>query len=167
FIDIVNPLHHVPIVATIYRNVSGDQIGAASRVIGGALWGRIGGFVTGVANAVVEWWSGRDIGDHIYAAIFGPAKDQNATAVAHKQVAPSRAAPGALGALEAAKPRSSKNDTATAVETAPAAAPESDAVIPNALRSEIPLISRAARTSYEKHRNWGEPDESLGIRFPA
>ena len=70
FIDVINPLQHIPIVSTIYRNLSGDQIGMAPRVIGGALWGRIGGFVAGVINSVVEWFTGKDIGDHIYSAIW-------------------------------------------------------------------------------------------------
>jgi len=69
-LDIINPLQHLPIVATIYRNMTGDRLGMAPRVIGGALWGRIGGFVSGVINAVVEWCTGKDIGDHIFYAFF-------------------------------------------------------------------------------------------------
>jgi hypothetical protein len=113
FIDIINPLQHIPIVATVYRNFSGDQIGAASRVIGGAMWGRVGGLIAGLANVVVEWWSGKDLGDHIYAAIFNPAS-KNGSAVASRQehvptvtktksppAAPSRAeAPGVPSLLE-------------------------------------------------------------------
>jgi hypothetical protein len=75
FLDIINPLQHIPIVSTIYRNLSGDQIGTAPRVIGGALWGRVGGFVAGVINSIVEWFTGKDIGDHIYAAIWGNGTD--------------------------------------------------------------------------------------------
>jgi hypothetical protein len=75
FLDIINPLQHIPIVSTIYRNLSGDQIGSAPRVIGGALWGRVGGFVAGVINSVVEWFTGKDIGDHIYSAIWGNGSD--------------------------------------------------------------------------------------------
>jgi hypothetical protein len=86
FLDIINPLQHIPIISTIYRNLTGDQIGMAPRVIGGALWGRIGGFVTGVINSVVEWFTGKDIGDHIYAAIFGTPSEPNvANAVAQAQ----------------------------------------------------------------------------------
>ena len=82
-LDIINPLQHIPIVATLYRNMSGDQIGMAPRVIGGALWGRIGGFVTGVVNAVVSWFTGKDIGDHVYAALFGkPGESAGGVAVA-------------------------------------------------------------------------------------
>jgi hypothetical protein len=90
FLDIINPLHHIPIVATLYRNMSEDKIGMAPRVIGGALWGRIGGFVSGIVNAVVSWFTGKDIGDHIYAALFGkPDASDNETAVASTPMAPS------------------------------------------------------------------------------
>jgi hypothetical protein len=51
--------------------MTGDKIGLAPRIIGGALWGRIGGFVSGVINALVDWFSGKDIGDHIFSALFG------------------------------------------------------------------------------------------------
>jgi len=34
------------------------------------LWGRIGGFATGAINGVVDWITGKDIGDHIYSAFF-------------------------------------------------------------------------------------------------
>ncbi len=82
-IDIINPLQHIPIVATIYRNMTGEKIGAVPRVIGGALWGRLGGFVSGLVNAFVDWFTGKDIGDHIYAALFGrPSESANETVVA-------------------------------------------------------------------------------------
>jgi len=82
-VDIINPLQHLPIVATIYRNMTGDKIGFAPRIIGGAIWGRLGGFVSGVVNAVVEFVTGKDVGDHIFNAVFGPpAETGNAVAMA-------------------------------------------------------------------------------------
>jgi hypothetical protein len=86
FVDIINPLQHIPIVATIYRNKTGDGIGLAARVVGGALWGRIGGFVSGVVNGVVHWFTGKDIGDHIYAALFGPSGESKREGVVAKSV---------------------------------------------------------------------------------
>lgn len=86
FLDIVNPLQHIPIVATIYRNLTDDRIGMAPRVIGGALWGRLSGLVTGVVNSLVEWFTGKDIGDHIYARIWGEPANANAVARAAKSV---------------------------------------------------------------------------------
>ena len=35
FVDIINPLQHIPIIATIDRNRTGKTLGFASRVIGG------------------------------------------------------------------------------------------------------------------------------------
>lgn len=92
-LDIINPLQHIPIVATIYRHMSGDTLGMAPRVIGGALWGRLGGLVAGVANAVVEWFTGKDIGDHIFALFFGESKSSlpNGALVASKNTPPTAA----------------------------------------------------------------------------
>jgi hypothetical protein len=167
FIDIVNPLHHIPIVATFYRNLTGDQIGAAPRVIGGALWGRIGGFITGVANAVVELWSGKDIGDHIYTAIFHrPDSEQTAPAIAQKNEgfpavpAEERSGAGDSGRL------SGSGDSGWKVETPPAR--ESQLIGPNALLFEMPLvISHKARISYEQTRNWPPSGRAFKTRFPA
>lgn len=88
FLDVINPLQHIPIVATIYRNMSGDHIGMVPRVIGGALWGKIGGLVVGVINAVVEWFTGKDIGDHIYAAVFRKTGESGAETEVAEAVEP-------------------------------------------------------------------------------
>jgi len=172
FIDIINPLHHIPIVATIYRNLSADQIGAVPRVIGGAIWGRIGGFVSGVVNAIVEWWSGKDIGDHVYAAVFGdPKKIDGDMAVAQMKTATVDAAPSAVATRNDPALPSAATAGVTAVETPSAAAPESDGAGPTALRSELPAIlassARVALSSYERNLQRGKLDESLGIRLPA
>jgi len=162
FIDIINPLQHIPIVATIYRNFSSDQIGAAPRVIGGALWGRIGGLVTGLVNALVEWWSGKDIGDHIYAALFGaPNKEPNTSAVAQNKF------PLAAPANGTAIPVKAKKDDGAVPSSGEKPSISSGAAAPNALRFEPFPLRGAARSSYERNRKWGEPDESLGVRFPA
>lgn len=82
-VDIINPLQHLPIVATIYRNMTGDKIGFAPRVIGGAIWGRIGGFVSGVVNTLVEFLTGKDVGDYIFSAVFKtPSETENAVSMA-------------------------------------------------------------------------------------
>lgn len=99
-LDVINPLQHIPIVATIYRNLSGDALGMAPRVIGGALWGRLGGLMAGVVNAVVEWFTGKDIGDHVYAFFFGDPKSSSPSdALAWKN------SPASSAAREAKSPR--------------------------------------------------------------
>ncbi|HEY4134776.1 MAG TPA: hypothetical protein VGO34_06140 [Alphaproteobacteria bacterium] len=66
-VDIVNPLQHIPVVGTIYRAVTGDSIGPAARIAGGALFGGVIGFVTSSIDAAVEEETGRDIGQHVLA----------------------------------------------------------------------------------------------------
>jgi len=128
-LDIINPLHHIPVVATLYRNMTGDKIGLAPRVIGGALWGRIGGFVSGIVNAVVSWFTGKDIGDHIYSALFGkPTESGNGIEVA-------RAGAG--------KPSSASSGKA------PPATPVVDATLPQIVlgpekRLEVPAAAEPA-----------------------
>jgi len=85
-VDVINPLQHIPIIATIYRNWTHDKIGFAPRVIGGAIWGRIGGFVSGLVNAAVEWLTGKDIGDHIYNALFDAPGDSGIKTAANTKV---------------------------------------------------------------------------------
>ena len=37
FIDMINPLQHIPLVGSAYRELTGDEIDPASRVIGGTV----------------------------------------------------------------------------------------------------------------------------------
>jgi hypothetical protein len=172
FLDIINPLHHIPIVATIYRNMSGDQIGAAPRVIGGAIWGRIGGLIAGVVNAVVEWWSGKDVGDHVYAAVFGDRqKVAGATALAETNPPAIDAAQHSAAAGSTPVSTSGDATSVTSARSPAAAAQQSDAMSTVALRSESYALrassARLALGSYERNLHRRKADESLGIRFPA
>ncbi len=66
-IDIVNPLHHIPLVGTMYRELTGDTLDPASRVAGSTLYfGPIGAAVA-VANVVIEETTGKDMGEHMVA----------------------------------------------------------------------------------------------------
>lgn len=61
FVDMINPLQHIPIVSNIYRAVSGDEISAAPRLIGGALLGGVVGLVASAATLLFEQASGEPI----------------------------------------------------------------------------------------------------------
>lgn len=63
-VDIVNPLHHIPIVNMVYRGVTNDELHPMSQIIGGALYGGPVGAVTGTANAIAKIQTGKDMGDH-------------------------------------------------------------------------------------------------------
>lgn len=71
FIDIINPLQHIPLVATLYRSLSGDSIDPGSRIAGGTLFGGPIGAGLAVANVVVEFNTGKDMGDHVVALFEG------------------------------------------------------------------------------------------------
>jgi len=65
FLDIINPLQHIPVVSTLYRAITGDDIGTGPRVAGGMLFGGpVGALIAGV-TALFEEASGGDIGEHI------------------------------------------------------------------------------------------------------
>jgi hypothetical protein len=68
-IDVINPLQHVPLIGTLYRQITGDTIDPLPRIAGSTLFfGPIGAAFAG-ANVVVEQFSGQDVGDHIMTAL--------------------------------------------------------------------------------------------------
>ena len=81
-IDIINPLQHIPIVSSIYRHVTGDELDAAPRVLGGALFGGAIGAVVALVNVVVDEATGKDIGDHALAFFVDEKADGVAVAAA-------------------------------------------------------------------------------------
>jgi len=84
FLDVINPLQHIPIVSTIYRNITGDTIQPAARVMGGMLYGGPLGGMAAITNAVVEEAQGKDIPDQIMTALGfeGDAQPTGSVAVA-------------------------------------------------------------------------------------
>ena len=78
-LDAVNPLQHVPVVSTIYRAVTGDQIGLAPRMIGAAIFGGPLGIILAGLSALFEEASGGDVADHM-VALFDDAPEGGDTA---------------------------------------------------------------------------------------
>jgi len=54
-IDIVNPLHHIPIVSSIYQAVSGDEINTPAKVAGGTVYGGVIGGIVSLATSALEY----------------------------------------------------------------------------------------------------------------
>lgn len=93
-LDIVNPLQHLPVVGTIYRALTGDTLAPGSRILGGTLFGGIGGFVTSLVNAVVENETGSDFGDKALALFQGgAAPEQRLAAATVEPASPAAALP--------------------------------------------------------------------------
>lgn len=70
-LDMINPLQHIPIVSTAYRELTGDRIDPVARVVGGGLFGGITGFAGSVANVAIEGETGKDLGEHIWDGVLG------------------------------------------------------------------------------------------------
>ncbi len=74
-LDMINPLHHVPVLSGVYRAVTGDAIAPAARVLGAGLFSLNPiGAAASMAGAIVDVGladaTGRDAGGHL-AALFG------------------------------------------------------------------------------------------------
>jgi hypothetical protein len=84
-IDIVNPLQHIPVVSTFYRKTTGDEISAAPRMMGSTLFFGPLGFVSALANVVVEENTGMDIGEHMTSWV---TPDDESSALAFNETTP-------------------------------------------------------------------------------
>lgn len=127
-IDIVNPLQHIPIVSSLYRWITGDEIAPAASLAGGALFGGPIGMAGAAAGVAVEETTGRDLGGHAIAMMFG---EDGAAAPAD---------PAAAGDL-ASSPAAPNPQMATAAEAARPPAPEA---APARVFGEIPQSSQPA-----------------------
>lgn len=77
-LDVVNPLQHIPVVSSLYRWITGDEIAPAASVAGGALFGGPLGAAGAMAGIAVAEATGRDLGEHALALMFGD-EDAGAT----------------------------------------------------------------------------------------
>jgi hypothetical protein len=103
-LDIVNPMHHIPVVSTIYRQLTGDEIAPAPRALGGAIFGGPVGLVAAIGNQIFEAETGSDIGTATLAMMSGSGRagetakpdgggETSASQVAFSSTRPDQAAP--------------------------------------------------------------------------
>ncbi|MGD1934557.1 MAG: hypothetical protein ACFB0Z_08640 [Candidatus Phaeomarinobacter sp.] len=135
-LDIVNPLQHLPVVSTLYREFTGDEIRPESRVVGGGIFGGIIGAAASLVDIAVEELSGDTMGGHVMTALFGDDEATPTDAEDSIQVAAERSKdtpiPAAANALPVAP-------TARLERTAQPQAP-----IPNQDLPELQTLSPSA-----------------------
>ncbi len=106
FLDIINPLQHIPIVATLYRDLTGDQIDPGSRIAGGTLFGGPIGAIAATVNVALTETTGQDMGDHIMAFLNGEGEGDEAAdpdiGIVQLANGPAPSGPAAEGATLAA-----------------------------------------------------------------
>jgi hypothetical protein len=73
FLDMINPLQHIPGVAQIYRAVTGDEINGAATLLGALPLGPLSGLglIATVAELAVKDTTGQDMGGNLMAMVFG------------------------------------------------------------------------------------------------
>ncbi len=78
-VDMVNPLQHIPVVGTIYRALTGDEIKPIAQIVGGTAFGGPLGAVGGIANAIVQTETGKDIGGNVMGLVMGEPSSSGTT----------------------------------------------------------------------------------------
>lgn len=71
FLSGLNPLHHIPGVSLVYREITGEEIEPGQRILGGALFGGVFGMISGAVNALVQYATGQDIAGNVIATLKG------------------------------------------------------------------------------------------------
>lgn len=72
-LDMINPLHHIPVVGHIYRRLSGDEIRPIGQIIGGAVFGGPAGAAGGLVNTIFRAETGRGMAENA-AALAGTGR---------------------------------------------------------------------------------------------
>lgn len=71
FLDMINPLQHIPVVNYAYRHLTGDSIKPISAIIGGAVFAGPIGAATGLVSAVAEHEAGGSLPETIFSMTSG------------------------------------------------------------------------------------------------
>ena len=94
-LDVINPLQHVPLLASIYREVTGDQISAPARMLGDVLYGGPVGLAFGAIDMLFAEIAGQTPSDALVAALFGDGETPDAApALAETPADADRRGPG-------------------------------------------------------------------------
>jgi len=81
-IDTINPLQHIPVVSTLYRELTGDQMGAPASIAGGALYGGVFGFFSALGNEFLKAVTGHDVGETVLSLLQGDGDSASPTQIA-------------------------------------------------------------------------------------
>jgi hypothetical protein len=72
FVDLLNPLQHIPLVGSLYRHVTGDTMKPGPMLMGGAVFGGGIGLMAASVNVAVQDETGAGIGETVLAQLDSP-----------------------------------------------------------------------------------------------
>lgn len=70
-LDVINPLQHIPLVSSLYQKVTGDEISAPARIIGGTLFGGPIGGALALADSAIKGQTGSTVGEKVIKLVSG------------------------------------------------------------------------------------------------
>ena len=143
FIDIINPLQHIPLVSTLYRNLTDDTLDPGSKIAGGTLFGGPIGAAASLLDVAIDENTGKDIGEHAMALLA------NETAAAGETVLAGADLPSGFETAAGSD---------ESVSLAAYAAPNSAEIA--LLKAEAQLKAAGIRTSPESL--WSKPGPGVG-----
>jgi hypothetical protein len=91
FLDVINPLQHIPVISTLYRHFTGDQIDIPEKVAGDTLYGGLTGLFASLGDVLFQEITGKNVGDTVYAMVMGDDTPSTAIATAPVSVTPASA----------------------------------------------------------------------------
>lgn len=141
FLDVINPLQHIPVVSTLYRELTGDTISPAARIAGAALYGGPIGAGIAIVGAVAEQVSGESP-DQMLASALGFGGDGGTTAVANATPSATPSGLIAEATTRTAEPAGTAPMVLASAETP--AKPSSPPTPSPAAASGVPQMSPAA-----------------------
>ncbi len=71
FLDMINPLQHIPVVNYAYRHLTGDSIKPISAIIGGAVFAGPAGAASGLVTAMLEHGVGGSLPESVLSMASG------------------------------------------------------------------------------------------------
>lgn len=101
FIDVINPLQHIPMVNTLYRKMTDDSIDPGSRIAGGTLFfGPLGTISSGL-NVMLQHQTGKDVGEHVMAMLDDePLENDPSVSESYQTAEPSGINPASYSASD-------------------------------------------------------------------
>jgi hypothetical protein len=89
FLDVINPLQHLPVVGMLYRAITGDEISAPAKIAGDTLFGGIYGFLGALGAVAYEGIAGESIEKTVLSLLDGSPSPAPAVAQRAYQAAQS------------------------------------------------------------------------------
>lgn len=121
FLDMINPLQHLPIVSTIYRKLTGDEQSATANVMGGLLYGGPIGLIAAVVSQQVKDTTGDEPLGHAYAMLDGKDQGTGQDKAAASKLAQATPVANNSGAFQLASASNMPTTLAPVAAPAPAA----------------------------------------------